>query len=172
MINEDQLEQLCPDWFREGSFEYVYGPDIAQDGNSPERSDYRQVVLTNRLLDSIKRINPYIPQSTLEEAAHSVAKPDHPSLIQNNRAFQRLLNSAGTRIPRVNWKDMAPCPVTIPDAGLAVAYTNLVSSFNHLAGNNISNSRMLSSLRDSWPPKYLSGEISLTDAQSKTEAIA
>ncbi|HHJ15469.1 MAG TPA: type I restriction endonuclease subunit R [Gammaproteobacteria bacterium] len=91
MITEDQLEQLCLDWFREGGFEYAYGPDIAQDGDAPERSDYRQVVLTGRLLDAITRINPHIPQSALEEAAHLVAKPDHPSLIQNNRAFHRLL---------------------------------------------------------------------------------
>lgn len=91
MINEDQLERLCIEWFREGGFEYAYGPDIAPDGDSPERVDYRQVVLTKRLLDAIRRINPQIPQSALEEAAHSVAKPDHPSLIQNNRAFHRLL---------------------------------------------------------------------------------
>lgn len=91
MINGDQLEQLCLDWFRDGGFEYAYGPEIGHEGNSPERVDYRQVVLTSRLLDTIKRINPQIPQSALEEAAHVVAKPDHPSLIQNNRAFHRLL---------------------------------------------------------------------------------
>jgi type I restriction enzyme R subunit len=91
MINEDQLEQLCIGWFREGGFEYVFGSDIAHDGDASERVDYRQVVLTGRLLDSIKRINPQIPQTALEEAAHIVAKPDHPSLIQNNRAFHRLL---------------------------------------------------------------------------------
>lgn len=91
MISEDQLEQLCLDWFQEGGFEYAYGPDIAPEGDAPERTDYRQVVLIGRLLDSIKRINPQIPQTALEEVAHSIAKPDHPSLIQNNRAFHRLL---------------------------------------------------------------------------------
>jgi len=58
VINEDQLERLCTEWFREGGFEYAYGPDIAPDGDSPERVDYRQVVLTKRLLDAIRRINP------------------------------------------------------------------------------------------------------------------
>ncbi len=91
MIAEDQLEQLCLSWFQEGGFEYVYGPDISPDGNAPERSDYRQVVLAGRLMDAIKRINPHLPQNALEEAAHSVTKPDHPSLIHNNRAFHRLL---------------------------------------------------------------------------------
>lgn len=31
MINEDQL---CLDWFQESGFEYVYGPNIAFDGES------------------------------------------------------------------------------------------------------------------------------------------
>ncbi len=48
MITEDQLEQLCLDWFREGGYEYTNGPDIGHDGVAPERADYRQVVLTGR----------------------------------------------------------------------------------------------------------------------------
>ncbi len=63
MISEDQLEQLCLDWFRESGYEYANGPDVAHDGYSPEPLDYRQVVLTRRLLGSIKRINPQIQNS-------------------------------------------------------------------------------------------------------------
>ena len=37
MINEDQLEQLCLKWFREMGYEYAYGPDMAHDGEVPER---------------------------------------------------------------------------------------------------------------------------------------
>ena len=32
MITEDQLEQLCLDWFKETGYEYAYGLDIAPDG--------------------------------------------------------------------------------------------------------------------------------------------
>jgi len=35
-MNEDQLEQHCLDWFREGGWETLYGPDIAPDSNNPE----------------------------------------------------------------------------------------------------------------------------------------
>jgi len=91
MINEDQLEQLCLDWFRDVGFDYANGYDIAPDGEAPEREDYRQIVLTGRLLDALARINPQIPQSALEEAAHAISRPEHPSLIQNNRAFHRQL---------------------------------------------------------------------------------
>ena len=32
MITEDELEQPCLGWFREGGWETVFGPDIAHDG--------------------------------------------------------------------------------------------------------------------------------------------
>ena len=92
MITEDQLEQLCLDWFREGGYEYANGYDIAHDGDTPERDDYKQVLLAGRLLDALQRINPQIPVATLEEqVVHVLSKPEHPVLIQNNRNFQQYL---------------------------------------------------------------------------------
>ena len=91
VINEDQLEQICLEWFREGGYEYAFGPEIAHDGETPERVDYRQVVLTDRLLTAMQKINPHIPSATLEEAVLAVTKPQSPVLIHNNRAFHRLL---------------------------------------------------------------------------------
>lgn len=57
MITEDQLEQLCLDWFRTQGYTYAYGPDIAFDGDTPERRDYLQVVLTGRLLTALRVSN-------------------------------------------------------------------------------------------------------------------
>ena len=92
ITTEDQLEQLCIDWFREGGYEYAYGPEIAHDGATPEREDYKQVILTGRMLEALQRINPHIPRSTLEEqVVHVLSKPESPVLIQNNRQFQRYL---------------------------------------------------------------------------------
>ncbi|NOQ50789.1 MAG: HsdR family type I site-specific deoxyribonuclease [Desulfuromonadaceae bacterium] len=91
MINEDQLEQLCLDWFRAQGYNYAYGPDIAHDGDMPERSDYQQVVLLGRLISALQEINPHIPLETIEEAALAITKPESPVLIHNNRAFHKLL---------------------------------------------------------------------------------
>jgi type I restriction enzyme, R subunit len=92
MITEDQLEQLCLDWFHEGGYEYANGYDIAHDGQAPEREDYKQILLTGRFLDALQRINPQIPVSTLEEqVVHVLSKPEHPVLIQNSRNFQQYL---------------------------------------------------------------------------------
>lgn len=91
MITEDQLEQLCLDWFQAIGYDYICGYDIAPDGASPERSDYRQIILSSRLLECLVRINPDIPVSTLEQVVHQVSKPETPILIKNNRAFHQML---------------------------------------------------------------------------------
>jgi type I restriction enzyme R subunit len=91
MITEDQLEQLCLTWFQEIGYAYVCGYDIAPDGASPERSDYRQIILSARLLSALQKINPHIPAATLEQVALHIAKPETPILIKNNKAFHQLL---------------------------------------------------------------------------------
>ncbi|HEX5364788.1 MAG TPA: type I restriction endonuclease subunit R, partial [Gallionella sp.] len=91
MINEDHLEQLALTWFQDCGWEYCYGPDIAPDGTAPERADYKQVVLVERLLDALGRLNPGVPESVLDEVAHRVGKLHEPSLLQSNRSFHELL---------------------------------------------------------------------------------
>ncbi|KIH78190.1 type I restriction enzyme, R subunit [Geoalkalibacter ferrihydriticus] len=91
MITEDHLEQLCLDWFRTGGYATAFGPDLAPDGGTPERRDYQQTILTERLLAALQKINPHIPFAILEDAAQLVTKPESPVLIHNNRAFHKLL---------------------------------------------------------------------------------
>ena len=91
LINEDQLEKMSISWFEDTGYEYICGYDIAPDGDSPERSDYRQIILHDRLLECITRINPHIPEATLEQVALQVAKPETPILIKNNKAFHQML---------------------------------------------------------------------------------
>ncbi|MFK5951312.1 MAG: type I restriction endonuclease subunit R [Methylococcales bacterium] len=91
MITEDQLEQLCLDWFKSIGYDYVCGYDIAPDGDSPERTDYQQIVLFDRLLTQLQKINPHIPVSVLEAVSHQIAKPETPILIKNNKTFHQFL---------------------------------------------------------------------------------
>ena len=91
MITEDQLEQLCIEWFQSIGYDYVCGYDIAPDGDSPERSDYLQIILVDRLIQQLKIINPHIPVATLETVAQQISKPETPVLIKNNKAFHQFL---------------------------------------------------------------------------------
>ncbi len=91
MITEDQLEQLCLDWFQSIGYDYICGYDIASDGPAPERADYRQIILHDRLVDRLGVINPHVPAETLEQVALQLAKPETPILIKNNKAFHQFL---------------------------------------------------------------------------------
>ncbi len=91
MITEDQLEQLCLDWFKTIGYDYICGYDIAPDGDSPERTDYRQIILFDRLLLQLQIINPQLPTSVLEDIIQQIAKPETPVLIKSNRAFHQFL---------------------------------------------------------------------------------
>ncbi len=91
MITEDHLEQLALTWFQDAGWEYRFGPDIAPDGDTPERADYRQVLLPGRLHEALRRLNPDVPDAVLEEVLHRVAKLHEPSVIQNNRRFHEAL---------------------------------------------------------------------------------
>ncbi|GLS26596.1 type I restriction endonuclease subunit R [Marinibactrum halimedae] len=91
MISEDLLEKSCIAWFEQTGYSYLNGYDIAPDGISPERSDYRQVILNDRLLNSLQKINPNTPVSVLEQITQQIAKPESPVLIKNNKAFHQWL---------------------------------------------------------------------------------
>ncbi len=101
MITEDQLEQQCLGWFREGGWETVFGPDIAPDGTAPERANYREVILVQRLTRSLARLNPGVPAAVLDEAVQRLLKLDHPVAEQRNRDFHRLLLSG----LKVSWRE-------------------------------------------------------------------
>lgn len=90
-MTEDQLEQLCLEWFAEGGWEITSGPDIAHDGPSPERASYRQVLLLGDLERALRHINPHLPDTAIEQAMAIVAKPESLDTIVSNRGFHRLL---------------------------------------------------------------------------------
>ncbi|WNK20206.1 type I restriction endonuclease subunit R [Halomonas piscis] len=90
-MTEDQLEQLCLEWFAEGGWEVAHGPELSPDGDAPERADYRQVLLLADLEAAIRRINPHLPEAAVEQAVAVVRKPQSLDVVTCNRAFHRLL---------------------------------------------------------------------------------
>ena len=107
-MTEDQLEQQCLEWFAEGGWEIAHGPDLAPEGEAPERADYRQVLLLADLEAAIHRINPHLPQSAVEQAVAVVRKPESLDVVISNRAFHRLLLDGVPveyKLPRANDKE-------------------------------------------------------------------
>ncbi|MDP1664512.1 MAG: type I restriction endonuclease subunit R [Methylobacter sp.] len=90
-MTEDQLEQETLSWLADVGYTAVYGPEIAVDGSAPERSNYIQVVLVERLRNAINRLNPLVPLVAREDALQQVLNLDTPVLLAANRHFHRLL---------------------------------------------------------------------------------
>lgn len=93
MLSEQQLEELCLNWFQQVGWRFAHGPDIAPDSSAPERTDYRQVFLRERLLAALARINPQIPAGALEQAVHALQTVSEPQMVVRNRSVHRLLLS-------------------------------------------------------------------------------
>lgn len=91
MITEDQLEQQCLNWFADLGYSYKNGCDISPDGDTPEREDYHQVVLKQRLLSQLEILNPKLPVDALLQVVNTISTPETPILIKNNRNFHKLL---------------------------------------------------------------------------------
>ncbi len=90
-MTEDQFEQEAIGWLADVGYGQVYGPDIAPDGSAPERSDYRQVLLIERLRRAIGTLNPILPKASRDDALKQVMDLGTPVLLAANRQFHRLL---------------------------------------------------------------------------------
>ena len=90
-ITESEIEQVALDILADLGYEAVFGPDIAPDGERPERASYGQVVLLDRLRSAIDKFNPNIPAEAKEEAIKQVLRSESPDLIINNRRFHKML---------------------------------------------------------------------------------
>jgi type I restriction enzyme, R subunit len=90
-ITENAIEVFAIKLFEKLGYSHVYAPDIAPDGEHPERSRYDEVLLTQCLSTAVRRINPSIPLATQQAAIKEVARIHSPELLTNNEAFHRML---------------------------------------------------------------------------------
>ncbi|MCL4272258.1 MAG: type I restriction endonuclease subunit R [Anaerolineales bacterium] len=90
-FTESTIEQAAIDWLQELGYSYAFGPEIAFDGEHPERSDYQETLLLGRLQGAIARINRELPAQAQEETLRKITRLGKPSLLLNNHAFHYLL---------------------------------------------------------------------------------
>ena len=118
-MTEDQLEQETLDWLSEVGYSILSGPEIAFDGITPERPDYRNTLLTLRLKEAISRLNPSIPADAREDAIKQVQDFGALSLLSANRYFHKLLvngvpvqyqkdgETRGDYVRLIDWEDFS-----------------------------------------------------------------
>ena len=90
-LTESIVENAALEWLGELGYAIAHGPDLAPNELGAERDSFADVVLTGRLRDAIRRLNPAIPDEACEDALRKVLRVGTPSLAQTNRIFQQML---------------------------------------------------------------------------------
>lgn len=90
-MTESDIELFALEELEKLSYQYIYAPDIAPDGEKPERKTFEDVLLIERLKEAVGRINPKVPAEAREEAVKQIQRLNSPELIANNEAFHRML---------------------------------------------------------------------------------
>lgn len=99
-LSENIIEISAIEILQSHGWKYVNGRDISPEGMFCERESFSDVVLINRLRESVIKINPDIPADACEAAVQKVLRISSPELIHNNETFHRLLVEK-VRIPYI-----------------------------------------------------------------------
>ena len=97
-ISEFTVETAALSWLSGLGWQTAYAPDMAPDTPGAERTDFTQVVLEERLRDSLLKLNPDLPPSALETGLRSLINPEGPTLEARNRSFHHAL-TRGVTVP-------------------------------------------------------------------------
>lgn len=90
-FTESVVEDAALEWFNGLGYAIAHGPEIAPDAAGSERVTFADVLLVDRLRKALFTLNPDIPAECLEEVIRRLQRPEHPTLIENNRAFHTML---------------------------------------------------------------------------------
>jgi type I restriction enzyme R subunit len=120
---ESTLEDATLAWLDGLGYEVAFGPDVEPEKLAAERDDFTEVVLSRRLRAALKRINPGLPASAIDDALKKVLVADSPNLVESNHRFHRLL------------VDGVDVEYTRPDGSIAGDKAWLVD-FDHVDANH------------------------------------
>lgn len=95
-LNESHIEQNLIDLLTAQGYEYFYGPDIAPYSRNPQRESFSSVIFENHLKESLKRLNPNIPESARHEAYQHIINLGSQDLMANNEKFHNFLTDGIT----------------------------------------------------------------------------
>lgn len=90
-LMESDIEQMAIELLQTKRWEYLYGPDIAPDGETPMRAMFDEVVLREKLGRAVVRLNPSIKDEVRNEAIKTMLRIASPDTLANNEDFHKLL---------------------------------------------------------------------------------
>ena len=89
-LTEDYMvEQAAINWLKELGYSYVNGYELSPE--KEERDSYRHAILKKRFTEAIKKLNPWLTQSQLQEVYKKVIDIEHPDFLMKSKIFHGML---------------------------------------------------------------------------------
>lgn len=96
MLSENTIEQSLIEQLVQQGYTYYYGADIAPYSDNPKRENFSSVVLENHFKESLKKLNPAIPESARAEAFQKIINLGTEDTMENNERFHSYLTNGVT----------------------------------------------------------------------------
>lgn len=90
-FNESTVELAALEYFRDLGYQTAFGPILAPGEVNQERESFQEVYLYERLRDAVRRINPGVDWSLLDEAVKRLERAESQSAIDENFRVHELL---------------------------------------------------------------------------------
>jgi len=114
-FSESIIEEAALTWLQEVGYTIRNGQDIAPGESAAERLTYDQVLLEDRLRQSLLQLNPDIPPDAIDDALRKLTRPEGPTLETRNQAVHRMLINGVTVEYRRSDNSIAGAQVSVID---------------------------------------------------------
>ena len=95
-ITENEIEAFTVELLEAQSYTYLYAPDVAPDSDNPMRGSFEEVLLREKVLSSLQKINPALDYDLIEEAYKQIERIKSPDLLVDNETFHTMLTEGIT----------------------------------------------------------------------------
>ncbi|WP_331774138.1 type I restriction endonuclease subunit R [Sulfurospirillum sp. 1612] len=90
-ITENEIELFAIELLEKQGFEYIYAPSIAPDSDTPMRESFEDVILKEKLTNSLTAINPTLGNEQIEYAVKQCQRLITTELLTDNELFHKML---------------------------------------------------------------------------------
>lgn len=92
-MTESQLENNIIEILKEQGYTHIYGPDIAPDITTIERNSFEEVILKQRLINAVNKLNPNIPEEAKQQAIKQIINIHSIDQTANNESFHNYITN-------------------------------------------------------------------------------
>lgn len=95
-ITENEIELFTIELLEKQGFEYIYAPSIAPDCETPMRESFEDVILKDKLQNSLTTINPTLANEQIDYAIKRCQRLRTTELLTDNETFHKMLTEGIT----------------------------------------------------------------------------